>query len=283
MKSFLDELKKGFSKPVYLAWCADAYLLYEAKLMVKKTVPENTAEFALESFDAGGDGFSVEAAVEALRSVPFLGGRKVVIIEKLEGLRAEGLRKVQSYCAAPETQSLLFMLVNAKKEPQGFTGIKLLPLSMSPWELPVWIRKKAEDEGFQLSEEVVAYLDGNYSSEPGLIASELKKLALIGKPVIEMNDVKQLTRDMSVHNAFDLVRALKMKNAGRVFRLARQFRAPHELVLLLGALNREFSRPGLPPGAFEKAVPLLREADMKVKALSGVYPIEDLLAKLLRI
>ncbi len=291
MRTFLDELKKGFPEPLYLAFCADPYLLYETKLMVKRTVPQAAAEFALEGFDAGGDGFSVESVIEALRSVPFLGGRKVVIIESLEEVRAEGIRKVLSYAANPEAQSLLFMLMNAKKAPQGFTApgqeirLKLLPLSISPRELPMWIRKKASGEGFSLSNEVVSYLEDNYSSEPGLIASELKKLALIGKSVIEMEDVRQLTRDMSAHNAFDLVRALGAKDADRVFSLAREFRAQHELVMLLGALNREisFSRPGLPPGGFEKAISLLREADMKVKTLSGAYPIEDLLARLLKI
>ncbi|MDA8170903.1 MAG: DNA polymerase III subunit delta [Nitrospiraceae bacterium] len=287
MRAFLDELKKGFPGPLYLAYCADPYLLYEAKLMVKKTVPAPAAEFALESFDAADDRFSVEAAVEALRSVPFLGGRKVVIIENLDELRAEGTRKILSYAGNPEAQSLLFMLMNAKKLPQNFTDpgmkLKLLPLSISPRDLPVWIRKKASDEGFSLSAEVVSYLEGNYPAEPGMIASELKKLALIGKPVVEMEDVRSLMRDMSAHNAFDLVRALGAKDAGRVFSLAREFRAQHELVMLLGALNREFSRPGLPPGVFEKAIPLLREADMKVKALSGAYPIEDLLVRLLRI
>ncbi len=287
MRAFLDELKKGFPGPLYLAYCADPYLLYEAKLMVKKTVPAPAAEFALESFDAADDRFSVEAAVEALRSVPFLGGRKVVIIENLDELRAEGTRKILSYAGNPEAQSLLFMLMNAKKLPQNFTDpgmkLKLLPLSISPRDLPVWIRKKASDEGFSLSAGVVSYLEGNYPAEPGMIASELKKLALIGKPVVEMEDVRGLMRDMSAHNAFDLVRALGAKDAGRVFSLAREFRAQHELVMLLGALNREFSRPGLPPGVFEKAIPLLREADMKVKALSGAYPIEDLLVRLLRI
>ncbi|MDA8387182.1 MAG: hypothetical protein M0Z58_00795 [Nitrospiraceae bacterium] len=289
MRAFLDELKKGLPGPAYLAYSADPYLLYEAKLMVKRIVPPEVAAFALESFDAAGDGFSVEAAIEALMSVPFLGGRKVVIIENLEGLRAEGLKKIKSRSNAggSKGQSLLFMLMTAKKEPQIFTSpgthVKLLPLSLNRRELPMWIRKKARDEGFGLQDDVVSYFEGNYSAEPGLIASELKKLALIGKPDIGMEDVRRLTKNMAVHNAFDLVRALGAKDADRVFSLAGEFRGQHELLMLLGALNREFSRPGVAPRVFEKATSLLREADMKVKTLSGIYPIEELFAKLLKI
>ena len=288
MRAFLDALKKGFPDPAYLAWCADPYLLFEAKLMVKKTVPSGAAEFALESLDASGDGFSVEAAIEALLSVPFLGGRKVVIIENLQELRTETLKKFKSRLnAAGSGDGLLFMLMNTKKEPQIFTlpdtSVVLLSLALNHRELPMWIREKARDEGFRLRNDVVSYFADNYPSEPGLIASELKKLALVGKADVEMEDVRQLTKNMAVHNAFDLVRALGAKDAARVLSLAREFRGPHELLMLLGALNREFSRPGIAPRVSEKAVSLLREADLKIKTLAGAYPIEELLARLLRI
>ncbi len=271
--------------PVYLAYCADLYLLYEAKLMVKRTVPPESADMSVESLDAGGDGFSVAGMLEAVRSIPFFGGRKIVIVENLDALKAETLKKVQSYTRSPEPQSLIFMLMKSRKEPQGFASpeVKLLPLSMKPWEVPLWIKKKAKDEGFELSEEVVAWLNDNYSSEPGLIASELKKLSLAGRPRIGMEDVQQLIMDMSEHNAFDLIRALTAKNSAKVFRLARELRGQQDIVMLMGALNKEFSRAGTPEDVHEKATELLRDADMKSKALYGIYPVEDLLARLLKI
>ncbi len=285
MKTFLEELKKGLTGPVYLAYSADLYLLYEAKLMVKRMSPSESDGLSVESLDAGGDGFSVAGMLEAVRSIPFFGGRKTVIVENLEALKADALKKVQAYSMAPEPQSLLFMLMKSKKEPSGFgfPGVKLLPLSMKPWEVPMWIKKKARDEGFELLEEAVSWLNENYSSEPGLIASELKKLSLAGKPRMGMEDVKQLILDMSEHNAFDLVRALLSKNQAKVFRLARELRGQQDIVMLMGALNKEFSRPGTPPAVHEKATELLREADIRSKALYGIYPVEDLLARLLQV
>ena len=284
MKTFFEELKKGLPGPVYLAYCSDPYLLYEAKFMVKKIAPPEAADFSVEGFDAGGEGFSIPGVLEAVRSVPFFGGRKIVIIENLDALKADGLKKIQSYTGNPEFQSLLFMLMKSKKEPQGFPpAVKLLSLSMGPWEVPVWIKKKAKDEGLELEDEVVTWLKENYSSEPGLIASELKKLSLAGKPRIGMEDVRQLILDMSEHNAFDLVKALFSKNTGDVFRLARELRAQQDIIMLMGALNKRFSGPGIPEGVYEKAVSLLRDADMRSKALYGTYPVEDLLARLLKI
>ena len=284
MKTFLEELKNGLPGPIYIAYCADLYLLYEAKLMVKKTAPPESASLSVECLDAGGDGFSVAGMLEAVRSIPFFGGRKVVIVENLDSLKADALKKIQAYARDPEPLSLLFMLMKSKKEPQGFPAeVRLLPLSMKPWEVPVWIKKKAKDEGFELSEEVASWLNENYSSEPGLIASELKKLSLAGKPRIEMEDVRQLILDMSEHNAFDLIRALLAKNHAKLFRLARELRGQQDIVMLMGALNKEFSKPGTPPGVHEKAIELLREADMKSKSLYGIYPVEDLLARLLKL
>ena len=295
MRAFLDELKKGFPGPAYLAYCTDPYLLFEAKLMVKKTVPSGAREFALECFDAAGGGFSAEAAAEAILSVPFLGGRKVVIIENLEGLRAEGVKKLKGRLGAARLDAaggspgcgLLFMLMNTKKEPQAFAdgNMMMLPLSLGRRELPMWIRKKARDEGFALQDDAVSYFEANYPSEPGLIASELKKLALAGKASIGMEDIRRLTANMAVHNAFDLVRALGAKDTDRVFSLAREFRGQGDLLMLIGALNREFSsRPGIAPRALDRATSLLREADLKIRTLpTGVYPAEELLARLLKI
>ena len=289
-------MKKGFPAPAYLAYGPDPYLLFEAKLMVKKTVKSElqggAAEFALECFDAAGDGFSADAAIGALLSAPFLGGRKVVIIENLEGLRTEGLKKLKKQIRLGAGDGrpgcgLLIMLMNANKEKdlQVFTGanVVMLPLSLGRRELPMWIRKKAGEEGFALRDDAVSYFEANYSGEPGLIASELKKLALIGKAAIGMEDVSRLTTNMAVHNAFDLVRALGAKDTDRIMGLAREFRAQHELLMLIGALNREFSsRPGIAPRVFEQAISLLREAELKIKTLpAGAYPVEELLARLL--
>ncbi|MDA8169754.1 MAG: hypothetical protein M0Z59_08695 [Nitrospiraceae bacterium] len=284
MRLFLNELKKGFKDSAYLAYCADTYLLYEAKLMIKKTVPPDVMDFAFEGFDAGGDGFSPEAVIDALRSVPFMGGRKTVVLDNLDQMKAAPLKKIKAYAEKPERHSLLFMLSASKKPPEGFSeNVKTVPLLLGDRDLPLWIRKKAKDEGFELSEEVVAFLRENYAQEPGLIASEIKKLALAGKPVVEIGDLKGLMENMTAHNAFDLIRALTERDYDRAFRLSREFKSQMELAMLLGALNKMYSRRNLSPDKEEKVMDILRQADIRARALSGAYPVEDLLVRLIRI
>lgn len=284
MEIFLSELKGGLKRPVYLAFSPDPYLLYEAKLAVKKTVPPESVDFAFESFDAAEAGFSAVTLVDSLRLMPFTGGRKVVVLEAVEEAEPPEIEKLARYAKNPDPNNLLFMTANAKKPPGGLSveGIKSLSLHLGENELPRFINEKAKAHGLRFSGPAIHYLIESLAAEPGLIDSEIRKLALAGKPFMDVGDIKEFMKGMAQYSAFDLVNELKRKDYDGVLRLSRFFKSTHEIVMLMGALNKHYARLELSPARRRKIIRILRDADIKIRALSGAYPVEEFLIRLLR-
>jgi len=284
MRPFISELKNGLKHPVYVLCSPDQYLLHEAKRMVKRTVPEEALDFSFESFDADLPNFSAEALINALKSIPFMGGRMTVVLENAEELGAADLKKLASYAERPERETLFLLLFNSKKPPKEFEGkAKVIPLLIREGELPGWIGEKAREEGLTFSGELVRWLMENFNSEPGLIAPEIKKFALVGKSRIGLDDIKGLTGGMAEYSAFDLVNALEAGDFDRIFRISRAFTAQEDLIMFMGALNSAYRKKKLPPGKGEEIFAMLAEADTQMRALGGAYPLEELLLRLRRI
>jgi DNA polymerase III delta subunit len=283
MRAFLKEMQSGFKSPAYVLYSDEPYLLYEAKTAVKKSVPPEAVDFAFECFDAGEPSLEMKSLLDALRSVPFLGGRMVVVLENTEELRPAELKPIQDYLEKPEPGSLFIMLLKAKKVPDKFSSAKIIPLSMGEEELKGFLRQKAKDEGVTLSEDVLEFLMESFDMEPGLIVSEIKKLSLFGEKRLEIADLKEITEGTAEAGAFDLIGALRAGDYARAFAISRHFRAQPELGMLIGAINKEYTRRVFPPGGVrEKIFGLIREADIKGKSMAGLYPVEDLLIGLVR-
>lgn len=283
MRAFLKELQSGFKSPAYVLFSDEPYLLYEAKTAVKKSVPPEAADFAFECFDAAREAsLDTKALLDALRSVPFLGGRMVVVLENMEELRAHELKPICEYLEKPEPGSLFVMLLKSKKAPQGMASAKIIPLSMGEEELKGFVRHKAGEEGLTLSDEVLEFLLESFDGEPGLIVSEIKKLSLFGGKRLEISDLKEITDGTAEAGAFDLIAALRAGNYARAFAISRLFKAQPELGMLIGAINKEYARRDLSAGTGEKVFGLIREADIKGKSMAGLYPVEELLIGLAR-
>ena len=88
IKHFIQEIEKGLRAPVYFLYSDDPYLLKEASLMAVGTVPESERGFGLTVFDLGGvdEKPSFDQIADVLNTMPFMGGRKTVIIENVQEL-----------------------------------------------------------------------------------------------------------------------------------------------------------------------------------------------------
>jgi DNA polymerase III delta subunit len=280
-KALQSEIAGGLKRPVYLIYSSEEHLLIEAKLMVRSSIPPEAVDFAFEAMD-GREDFSAERLVNSLKGVPFMGGRMTVVLENMGAVKAPEMKKLKAYAERPEPHSTLVLLLADKAPPAGFEKARHIRLALTERELPAWIREKAREEGMKLSEQVVQYLADNFATEPGLIPSEIKKIALIGKPFIEMGDIEGLMERMAGHKVFDLVKALASKDAEKTLRLCREFTTPMEANMLLGALNKEYGRMRLSPEDERRIFDLLADRDVKTRAQYGFYPIEELCLRLLK-
>jgi DNA polymerase III delta subunit len=143
--------------------------------------------------------------------------------------------------------------------------------------------EKAEAKGIKLTPGAVEYLIGTVGPDAGLLSSEVEKLTLIGKQRLDKDDIAGMVKGSGDYDVFDLIDALRKKNTDSVFRIYRALSETQEPYSLLGALNWHYGRVADGLKNRGEVFALLNEADRMVKSTGGLYPVELLLVRLLRI
>ncbi|GAB4388489.1 MAG: DNA polymerase III subunit delta [Thermodesulfovibrionales bacterium] len=289
IKKFYDELRAGLKAPVYLFTSEDPFLLKEAELSVKGSIPEAERDFLFHTFDMDPpeQAPSVERVLDALNTVPFFRGKakQVVAVENAQKVPNEEAKKLAAYIAEPSPYSVLVLLhAGAVKKAlaPALKGAKAFALDIREGDFPVWIREKAAAKGLVLTREAVDYLMGTFGPDAGLLSSEIEKLSLAGKGKLDAGEVSEIVKGPGGYDVFDLIAALRAKKPDRVFKIYRALSETQEPHALLGALNWHYGRAAT--GREEKArvFGLLNEADFMIKSSGGAFPVEYLLVRLLQ-
>jgi DNA polymerase III delta subunit len=133
----------------------------------------------------------------------------------------------------------------------------------------------------------IEYLISCVGTDLWMLYSEIEKFSSWNAVKIDIDDVKGMVYAGAEYNAFDLVKALKKRDAADVFRIFENMGKNTESQMLLGALNWQYA--SLRDGShykdrnfFRKVFKLLHEADASIKT-SHSYVMEDLLVKLLKV
>jgi DNA polymerase-3 subunit delta len=291
-KHFISEVEKGLTSPAYFLYAEDQYLLKEATHMIAGTIPESERAFSYDVFDL--DGIDeippFEQILDVLNTVPFMGSRRVVVIENLQELSKKNLETLEDYVSRPSPQAVLVVLHLGSPKVifrNLMKKIKSISLDMRQDELPLWIREKARRKGLVVTDEAIEYLLNIVGPEAGLLSSEMEKLALVGKTDIDVRDISDIVVGSSDYSVFDLVNALRSRDKEKVFIISRALQETQESYGLLGAINWHYSKMSAKDQAraayYTKVFELLNEADIRVKTSGGAFPIEYLLIRLLQI
>ncbi|HXX56487.1 MAG TPA: DNA polymerase III subunit delta [Thermodesulfovibrionales bacterium] len=292
IRHFIQEIEKGLRAPVYFLYSEESYLLKEASFMVSGAIPEAERSFGLSVYDLDGidERPSLDQVIDSVNTLPFMGGRRTVILENVQELGKKEMEGLERYIADPAPSSVLVLLHRGKPKAQ-FTGltkkVKAIPLDMREQDIPSWIRERARQKGLVLTDEALDYLIGLIGPDVGLISSELEKFILIGKNPINKDDIVDIVSGGNDYSVFDLVDAVKDRDAGRVFRIAKALQESADSYSLLGAINWHYSRLSQRDkgkrGYYDRVFGLLHEADLRIKTSGGTFPMEYLLIRLLRI
>lgn len=165
---------------------------------------------------------------QACSSVPFLAGRRLVIVEDaLSGNAGRALtEQLLPYLPElPDTTRLFFLesqrlpdshplLKFAVTEENGYVKAFIRPKGRA---LDQWVRDGVEDGGGQITPRAVHVLVSNIGNDLALLANEIDKLLLYRgqEEAITDEDVRQLCPYVAEASIFDLVDALGARN-GRV-------------------------------------------------------------------
>ncbi|MEW6571062.1 MAG: DNA polymerase III subunit delta [Nitrospirota bacterium] len=282
--------------PVYLLYAADPFLCREAISEITKLVPVEEREFNLHLFDLtspGEEDTTFDQVLTIVNTVSFFGSRRFTIaISNLQKLSKKEIEKLGTYISNPAPNSVLFLFhegVLKKEMRDKFKKIKSLPLDMKEADIPQWIKQKVSTKGVKLSNEAVEYLMDLTGTDLGLLSSEIEKISLVGKKRVEVDDISDIVTGMKIRNVFDLVDALRKKDAESVFKIYRTLKNSSEDYSLVGALNWQYGRrlrPDLSPSEkkyYLHVFELLKDADIDMKSSGRNFPLEYLLFKLLRL
>jgi DNA polymerase-3 subunit delta len=294
IKQFHQEFSKGLLSPVYILYSSDDFLLYEALLSIKDEHHSDAFNFDVFDIKSPDDTKPIEQIIDTLNTLPFLSGKRVVVIENIQKLPKKDAKKIEEYMANPSPSSLLVMLYEGKYpevfDKSALKTAKVIALRVESKDIQQWIKDRARRKGIEFTDRAVEYLMSFVGADLGMLYAEIEKfssLQLSGSiaTVIDENDIKKTVYAGAEYNAFDLINAIRKRDPKEVFRIFENVNRNVEPQMLLGALNWQFTNLWSKSHSREKSsfydiFKLLHEADAAVKT-SHNYVVEDLLIKLL--
>jgi len=290
IKQLHQELSKGFPSPAYLFYSSDDFLLYEAKASIKDNYLSDAFNFDVFDAKSPDNNKPMEQIMDILNTLPFLSGRRVVVIENTQKIAKKDIKKIEEYLANPANTSLLIMLYEGTS-PKLFDAsvaknIKTIGLSVQEKDIPAWIRHTSKRKGIEFTDRAIEYLISCVGTDMGMLYSEIEKFSSWNTRKIDIDDVKEMVYAGAEYSAFDLINALKRKDVAEVFKIFENVGKNTDSQMLLGALNWQYaslkSKSGHKDERFYRTVfKLLHEADVSIKT-SRPYVMEDLLVKLLK-
>jgi|SRR5208282_4350046 len=292
IRQFQQELSRGMPSPVYLLYSSEDFLLYEALSAIKERCGDASGfNFDVYDIKSSDDTIPVEQIVDILNTMPFISERRIVVINNVQKFAKKDLQKFEAYLLDPAASALLVML-HTGTAPKLFGtaasgSLKTIGLAVPEKDLPLWIKEQALQKKVRLTGSAVEYLITMAGTDLGLLSAEIEKLAcFISDRAIDAADLRSIIYSGVEYTAFDLLDALKRKDAKEVFRIFENVTKNQEPQMLLGALNYYYGKQG---SAFRQkdtsgpaqTIRFLHEADIAIKT-SHKYVIENLLVKLLR-
>lgn len=291
IKQFQQELSKKFPSPAYLFFSSDDFLLYEARTSIKDNYLSDAFNF--DVFDANSPEGSkpMEQIIDILNTLPFLSGRRVVVIENTQKLTKKDIKKLDGYLSNPANTSLLIMLYEGTSpklfDASVLKNIRAIGLNVQEKDIPAWIRDTSKRKGIEFTDRAIEYLISCVGTDMGMLYSEIEKFSSWSTGKIGIDDIKEMVYAGVEYSAFDLFNALKRKETAEVFRIFENMGKNTESQMLLGALNWQYASlqsrsSGHKDERFYRTVfKLLHKADASLKT-SHSYVVEDLLMRLLK-
>lgn len=172
---------------------------------------------------------NIAEVLDELRTLPFLGPRRVVEIHRADSFVREHRQALEQYLASPSDTAVLVLLLD-KPLPGNLRVTKLIQKigsccsieSSRPQDIPHMLVHLAKDTyGKNLAPAAAAALQELTGNSPNALAEEIEKLCLyIGiRPAITVEDVRALVGQNRELSAFEVTDALIQQDTSRAMAL----------------------------------------------------------------
>ncbi len=239
--------------PVYLLHGEEPLLTREAMAWLRQAVLQGMLEdFNLDRFD-GRDNLDPNRVVEAARTLPMMGAKRLVWVRNagpVFDLGADKLKPLIEYVESPDPSTTLVFQASAKVKGTSalFKRVKKAGVvaeftTPRERELPRWIMSRAKDAGRRLEPDAAALLVEALGRDLGALAGALERLMLFveGGAPIELSHVEATVAHDRTRTVWELIDAIADRNValalGRAHGLLGQGEPP---LRLLGLVVRQF-------------------------------------------
>ncbi|MBM7645818.1 DNA polymerase-3 subunit delta [Scopulibacillus daqui] len=243
--------------PVYVLFGKQSYLIQLIKdKIINQALTQEEKEFNLSSYNM--EETPIEAAIEDAETLPFIGEKRVVVIENPYFLTSErtkskvehDLKQLGRYLEAPSPDAVLIFIAFYEKLDQRKKVVKQLTKIGTTYELS----QLSDDLLFKLLENIALEYDANYTKEgheqllalvgPQLsyLANEVKKFALYcGKDrPIDKHIVNELGARSLENNVFSLVDMVMKQQTANAYQLLNDLlKQKEEPVKILALIARQ--------------------------------------------
>jgi DNA polymerase III subunit delta len=222
--------------PVYLLFGTEAFLINETKqLLVENVLGEEEKDFNLSVYDL--EETPIEAALEDAETFPFMGEKRLVILqnpsfltsEKSKGKVEHNVGKLEEYLSQPAPYSIVVFSAPYEKLDERKKVTKELKRKatvveakkLTEQELAAWIKERAEASGTEIDRDAIEHLMSLAGTNLFMLTSEIDKLALYAGDhrKIDRNIVDKLTARSLEQNIFSLVDKVVHRNVEAALRI----------------------------------------------------------------
>ncbi|WP_221565690.1 DNA polymerase III subunit delta [Alkalihalobacillus sp. TS-13] len=258
IKDLNKKLKNGTYSSLYLLYGKEKYILeYTQKMIVQAVLEEETADFNLSAFDM--EEQSIDTAIEDAETLPFMGERRVVILQNpyfLTGAKTKSkvehdLKRLESYLKDPSEQAIVIFVAPYEKLDERKKIVKTLKKQaevMVADKMNVrlqkdWIEHAAKEANVTISNEAAERLIQLQGENLALLISEVKKMALyVGEgEQIDPQTVDELISRSLESNVFTMVEHVANRRIDSALRICYDLlKQNEEPIKLMALLSRQF-------------------------------------------
>lgn len=268
MSDLESSIAAGEIAPVYVLSGADLLVARVVAALTEAVVTPATRAFNLDLLEAKGAGPT--AILNAARTLPMMGKRRLVVVRDTETLAADGLAQLAAYLDAPSPDSVVvFTCGKVDGRLKFFATAKkkgVLHDLAVPRQLGAWIAAEAKRHKANLPGDAARRLEEVVGRDLSRLASAIEQLALYageGK-AITVDDVDALVADTSEKTVFQLSDAVGQGDRAGALRavakLVEQRESAVGVTMMLArhvrqlALYKELAAAGAPPGEIARVV-----------------------------
>ncbi|MEX1055636.1 MAG: DNA polymerase III subunit delta [Rhodothermales bacterium] len=238
-------------KPLYFFYGEERFLAEELQdLLVKHGVAPHERDFNLDI--VYGSESDAQSVMSLCSSYPMMAERRVVIVRDFDKLKDNRLFK--EYADRPNPTAVVLLACSSKPNlaTHPYKALREKAVSMeckALWDnqMPAWIQKRAESQGYSISHEAVRMLADFVGTSLRSAAGELDKLTTFtgGGKTITADDVVHATGQTREFNVFELQRAIgegRSRDAHRISeRMLQQASNPRgEALMMVAVLTSYF-------------------------------------------